>query len=228
MKNRLRLSAALSALTLILSACAGEPGQWAAAAAETEEAAKAESVYQITDYKTKALNEAIPEWVDRYLEEGAAGVEALEIFQDRYVFIARNGGTNVRVLEQWNAGFAVELDFARLAAVRIEKRFTQEASGFPDTAYGSYFEALVRAASDADWTGAVREDDFWLKQLYSEAGENGDGLESYNFMILVTIDKTQLASQIQNLLSRVSPRSPPSGDQIAAINRVRERFFDNF
>jgi hypothetical protein len=220
------ISIASAALLLILSACAGEPGQRAETSAETAEAAKAEPSYQITGYKTKDRGEEVPEWVNRFLEREIAAVEAMPEFQNRYVFIARNGGSNFRALEQWAAGFAVELDFARLAAIRIEKRFTTAAGGFPDKAYGRYFETLIRAASDAGWEGAVKQDDFWLKRLDPEP--DGNGAERYDFMILVTIDKNLLASQIQTLLSRIRPQPPPSRDQAAAVTRVRDRFFDGF
>jgi hypothetical protein len=110
----------------------------------------------------------------------------------------------------------------------MEKRFTLAAGGFPDRVFGRYFETIIRAASDASWEGAVREDDFWLKGYYEGTDENADRDESYDFVILVTIDKAFLISQIQTLFSAVNPQAPMSGDQLAAVNRVRERFFEGF
>jgi hypothetical protein len=227
-KNPLRFVLCFFFSVLLFTACISEPDQRREGEAETEEDAGNEPVYQLTDHKTRAEGGAVPAWIEHYLEGNAAAVETLEEYQDRYVFIARSRGTNFRALEQWLRGFSVELDFARLAAMRIEKRLTQAASGFPDTAFGGYFEALIRAASDASWKGAVVEDSFWLKGFYQEAGENTDSAESYDFLVLVTVDKTLLASQIQSLLSGVKPRVPASGDQLAAFNRVRDRFFEGF
>jgi hypothetical protein len=215
-------------LVLFLAACAGDPAGQSEGRAETEEEAGEEPVYRLTDYKTMAGGGGVPGWVEYYLDGNIAALETLEEYQDRYVFIARSRGTNFRALEQWVRGFSVELDFARLAAVRIERRFTQAASGFPDTVFGRYFEALIRAASDASWEGAVKEDDFWLKGFYQGADGNAAGGESYDFLILVTVDKTLLASQIQPLLSGVKPQAPMSRDQLAAVDRVRERFFEGF
>jgi hypothetical protein len=213
---------------LFFLACVSEPGQQSESKAEAEEAGVNELVYHLTDYKTRAEGGAIPQWVGYYLAGNIAALEALEEYGNRYAFVAHSRGTNFRAQEQWVRGFLVGLDFARLAAVRIEKRFTLAASGFPDTVFGRYFEALIRAASDASWEGAVKEDDFWLKGFYQEADGDGRGGESYDFMILVTIDKAQLASQIQPLLSSVNPQAPMSRDQLAAVNRVRDRFFDEF
>jgi hypothetical protein len=217
-------------LVLFLAACAGDPAQSEGGAAAEEDAGD-EPVYHLTDYKTRAEGGAVPKWVEYYIEGNFVvpeALEALEEYQDRYVFIARSRGTNFRALEQWVRGFSVELDFARLAAMRIEKRFTQAASGFPDTVFGRYFEALIRTASDAAWEGAVKVDDFWLKGFYQGPDGNAVGGESCDFMILVTIDKALLASQIQPLLFGVKPPAPMSKDQLAAVDRVREHFFEGF
>jgi hypothetical protein len=223
---RLRIYAAF--LALFLAACAGDPARQGEGMAETEEDAGDEPVYRLTDYKTMAEGGALPGWVAYYLEGNFTALEALEEYQDRYVFIARSRGTNFRALGQWARGFSVELDFARLVAMRIEKRLTREAAGFPDTVFGRYFEALIRAASDASWEGAVREDDFWLKGFYQGADGNAAGAESYDFVILVTVDKALLVSQIQPLLFGTEPQAPVSKDQLAAVDRVRERFFEGF
>lgn len=226
-KAPLRVCAAF--LALFLAACAGDPARQSEGGPETEEDARDEPVYRLTDYKTRTEGGGVPGWVEYYLEGNIAALEAPEEYQDRYVFIARGRGTNFRALEQWARGFSVELDFARLVAMRIEKRFTQAASGFPDSVFGRYFEALIRAASDASWEGAVREDDFWLKGFYQETdGNAAGGGESYDFVILVTVDKALLASQIQPLLFGVKPQEPMSRDQLAAVDRVRERFFEGF
>jgi hypothetical protein len=227
-KSPFRFSASAVFLTLFLAACAGAPAGQIETIAKTEEAAGDEPVYHLTDYKNKAEGGPFPAWVEYYLAGNIAAVEALEEYQGRYVFVARNRGTNFRALEQWLRGFSAELDFARLAAIRIEKRFTQAAGGFPDTVFGRYFESLIRAASDASWEGAVREDDFWLKGSYQGPEGNAESGESYDFMILLTVDKNLLASQIEPLLFDVKPQAPMSKDQLAAVNRVREYFFEEF
>jgi hypothetical protein len=213
---------------LLFMACISDPGQQSENRPETEEEARNEPVYHLTDYKTRAEGGAFPKWAEYYLEGNIAAAEALEEYQNRYVFIARSRGANFSALEQWLRGFSVELDFARLAAVRIEKCFTLAASGFPDTVFGGYFETLIRAASDASWEGAIREDDFWRKGYYEGTGENADSGESYDFLILVTIDKNLLTSQIQSLLLEVRSQVSISKDQLAAADRVRERFFETF
>jgi hypothetical protein len=219
---------ALAALALMLFACAGEPPQKTERPAPALPPPQKPREYRITGYKGGADGGEIPGWAARYLEGGNAAVEALDEFQGRRVFVAHIRGSNFKALEQWNSFFSAELDFPRLAALRLEQRFTEAAGGFPDTAYGSYFETMIRAASDAEWHGPVREDDFWLARAYTDQAPETGGTETgegYDFMILVTIEKDLLASQIQALLGSLNPQPPPTKDQAAAAERVRDQLF---
>ena len=187
--------------------------------------------WEITDYRDKDKNGIIPVWVDLYFRENISSIENLEEFADHYVFISANSGINFNALKQWNAAFAPDLDFARLAAARIEKRFLNAAITYPDDEYGSFYEALIRAASDAQWTGAEKRGDFWVYRVFYEAVETEEteaGTENYDFLILVIIEKNLLERQIQVLLNNINPDEPLSRDQRNAVNRVTERFFEGF
>ena len=175
----------------------------------------------------------MPEWAERWLEAGISEVEAMYAYQDRFVFISRSEGTNFNALAQWVEWFSPELDFPRLAAARIEARFLSGVSN-PDNVYGAFFEALIRTASDAPWTGAVREDDFWIRRKFYPAEDDiaGEALplveEDWNFLILVTIDKTLFASQLAAVFRNVNPSPRLTREQNNATNRVKDRFFDGF
>lgn len=234
--NRIFPSAILAA-TLIAS-CAGGPAKQVLTPVETSPAPETPEPYIITDYKNKAEGEKIPDWVTLWLEGGADEVENLSAHQDRYVFVGWSEGNNFNALNQWTEGFSPELDFPRLAAARIEARFSSGVP-YPDAVYGAFFEALIRAASDALWTGAVREDDFWICRefpLPDQSAENPD-FESvgpspargrWEFLILVTMEKALFASQFDTVFRSAKPSPLPSKDQIAAANRVKDRFFDGF
>jgi hypothetical protein len=184
--------------------------------------------WDILDYQYKNRDGIIPLWVSSYLMGGNQAVERLQVYEDYYIFVSQNTGTNFSALEQWKAAFNPELDFARLVAVRIEKRFLAAAQSYPDYEYGPYFEALIRLASDSVWEGALRDDEFWLLREFPEA----DGFmvmpEMYDFLILVKIEKSLLASQIRTLFQNVEPLTPLSRDQNTAVQRVQEHFFENF
>ena len=187
--------------------------------------------WEILDYQNKDQGKTIPQWVNFYLEGVNSSIEKIENlaeFQDYYVFIGTNTGTNFGALRQWNTAFSPELDFARLAAMRIEKRFLNAAITYPDDEYGGYFIALIRAASDAQWTGAVKKDDFWLYRSTFDAEDPGESRENYDFLILVAVEKNLLAEQIRHLLANVNSAEPLSRYQRNAVSRVQEKFFEGF
>ena len=174
----------------------------------------------------------MPPWVVLWLEKGNSEVETQDVFKDRFVFVARNEGNTFEALSRWTDSFSQELDFPRLAAERIGERFLHGVA-FPDNEYGSFFEAIIRAASDAVWTGVQREDDFWLHRKYilteeGSPGRNRQGTESWEFLILVSIEKTIFASQLDTLFQNLKPSPVPTKEQINTANRVKTRFYEGF
>ena len=191
----------------------------------TFEPAKTVRAYNIIDFKDKSKGEEIPGWVSLWLTSGNRGLETEKDFQGRFVFVYSNEGNNFRALELLNDNFAPRQDFPRLAAARIEARFSDGVS-YPDIEYGAFFEELIRAASDAAWTGAVRLDDFWVRKKYQPTEE--DETESWEFLILLTIEKSRFTSQLESVFEMIAPDPAPSELQIAAANRVKDHFFEGF
>ena len=229
--NRVLISAILGAA--LFASCLSSTGEQIPITPKTPDAGVAQNPYVITDHRNKASGQVIPEWVSLYLQGGVRLVETLDAYQERYVFISRNEGNNFSALNQWTRGFSAKLDFPRLAAVRIETRFGSGVP-FPDQEYGAFYEELIRAASDAPWTGARRDDDFWIHKTYfpvedEEAGPNqNQESEIWEFFILVTIDKKLFGSQLDTVFRSIELKPRPSKNQIAAAARVKERFFTGF
>jgi hypothetical protein len=197
---------------------------------------------QIQDYQTRAEGENIPEWVNRYLSEGVRGVEEIPEFRNKYVFVSLSEGSNFKALSQWEEAFSPTQDFARLVASRIEARLNAvtQVTFPPDDTLGRFFETLIKKASDAQYLGAVKETGFWFQQFFSVNGENpeGDSLEVpedgaevkrevYDFLILTSIDKNRLESQIDEIFNAAKAIVSPKRD-LSALNRIRENFFEGF
>jgi hypothetical protein len=193
---------------------------------ETGETAKAPRAYTISDYKNKTRGGYIPEWANLWFDSGIREVETLGAFRDRFLFIARNEGNNHNALNLWKDGFSPELDFPRLAAVRIEARFSGGVP-YPDEVYGAFYETLIRAASDAHWTGMIIEDDFWIRRKFMQSEDESER-EDWEFFVLVSIDRTVFTSQLNTIFEKLNPRPPPTEGQIAAAGRVKDRFFEGF
>jgi len=231
---------------LLFGSCVSEASRQIIIPPEVSQITQGPLPYAITDHKNKTGGGGIPEWVNLALASGERGVETLDAFTGRFVFVARNQANNFGALNLWKDGFSAELDFPRLAAARIEARFSYAVPN-PDVSYGAFFETMIRAASDFPWTGAIRVDDFWtLRKFQSDeepggdAGEdfisegnaasdsNGQETENWEMLILVTIERTLFASQFDQIFQNVNPSPPPSRDQRTTINRVKDRFFEGF
>ena len=246
--NKILLSVTLTAL--LLASCAGRPGKRILTSSEMPNTAEGRSSYKITDYKDKINGGNIPEWVNIYLDSGVRELETDNVYQDRYVFVSRNEGNNFNALSQWSRRFSPDLDFPRMAGARIEARLSSGIT-FPDEEFGSFYGTLVCAAFDAPWTGAVREDDFWIKREFFSASDEqnpetsgfnetnteyedmeSSGLprdkEIWEFLILVTIEKSLFASQLDTVFKNVIPKPQPTRDQMNAANRVKDHFLDGF
>ena len=222
--NKIFLSAGLAALFFL--SCINGPGKFVTSPSEVPEPVEESKNYIITDYKNRSRRNNIPEWLSLWLDSGIHAVEAMSAFQDYYLFISSNEGSNFTALNLWNDGFSPELDFPRMAAARIEARFS-EAVFHPDQEYGSFFEALIRTASDTPWRWMVKEDDFWIRRKFIPGDDEPDR-EDWEFFILVSMEKTLFASQMDSVFQNVKPNSRITEEQARAIDRVKDRFFDEF
>lgn len=209
---------------LIISGCAGRAAPRLIRAPEPLEEPEP---YEIAAYQGQDQGNEMPAWLDVYLEKGLRGLESLAEYRQKYVFVAQNSGTNSRLLKQWAENFSPAQDFARLAAARIEARLSAAATAYPDDEYGLFFEMAVKAASDNAYQGAVKEDDYWILRRYPGGEETGIR-ESFEFFILVSIDKSLFESQVNAILNRLNPAPPAGKEQTEAFNRVKENFFDGF
>ncbi|MDR2110593.1 MAG: hypothetical protein LBP32_04725 [Spirochaetaceae bacterium] len=212
---------------LVTAGCASKPKETADQNQAPQYVEKTET-YQVLDHKTRAVGEAVPEWVTRYISDGLSGVETMPQYAGKYVFIGEDSGTNLNALRQWSTGFTVAQDLSRMVSSRIQTRFAGAAAGSPDDAYGRYFEDVVKNSSDATYSGARKESDFWLlKRYFKEDGKTVDR-EVYDFYVLVSIDRALLERQIDDILNGVTPDIPPTREQATAIDRVKEAFYEGF
>ena len=222
--NKLFLFALLG---ILLTSCLTEQPRFVLAPPDEEdESVTTVRAFAITDFKDKDLNPEIPEWANRLFESGVHAVETMENFIDKYVFIARSEGNNFSALNLWKDGFNAMLDFPRLAAARVEARFSAGVH-FPDEVYGALYESLIRAVSDARWTGMARGDDFWFRRRFTAVDDEPER-EDWEFLIIVTVEKIHFTSQLNLIFQNLRPSNPPTEAQRLAFNHVVERFYEGF
>ncbi|MDR2901103.1 MAG: hypothetical protein LBV20_06245 [Treponema sp.] len=224
MKKMLVLSIALAAL--LFSACSSNPDIIPLGPAP--EYQQQTDAYIIIDHKNNVISRDIPEWVTRYISGGVREVEAMPIYQNAYVFIGEDKGTNLQALKQWVSNFSVTQDLARMVSSRVQLRFTNAATGSPDEEYGRYFENVVKNVTDVSFSGARKETDFWLLKRYFQADGQTVEREEYEYFVLVTIDRSLLQRQIDDVLDRANAATQLSDEESAAVIRVKEVFYEGF
>jgi len=167
----------------------------------------------------------IPAWLRSFLNGGIEAVEKLDTYNNKYVFIGMNEGKNISVLNKWIEFYTVTQDFPMLAAARIEKRMYLTVSLYPDDEYGVFYETMMHNAYNTVYTGAVKEDNYWIKTRSENAGESS---ENYNFFVLITIEKNLMQSIIRNMMTKTSTDVTMTTVQSNSVNRLRNTFFEGF
>jgi hypothetical protein len=223
--KKIYVAMAVGLVALSVAGCASKPP---AQNSNAQVPAKGPN-YVVIDHKTMALGGTVPDWLEIYMNGGGLrDIEALPKYKDVFVFVGEDSGTNLNALRQWATGFSVAQDMARLVSTRVQARFAGAAAGSPDDEYGRYFENVVKTASDATYSGARKEADFWvLKRYFKEDGKTVDR-EVYDYYVLVTIDKETLKKQIENVLNGVKPDKPLTKEQQTAVDRVKQSFYEGF
>jgi hypothetical protein len=220
--KKLALAVALVA-ALLVSACSGGPK-----AAKAPGYVEKTDTYILVDHKTKAVGQDVPDWVTLYISDGLHGVEAMDQFKDKYVFIGEDTGTNLNALRQWATGFTVAQELSRMVSTRVQEKFAGAAAGSPDDAFGRYFENVVKTVSESQFSGARKENDFWLLKRYYQADSKKVDREAYEYYVLVTIDRETLERQISGVLESAEQDPAQTSEQQTAIQRVKEAFYEGF
>jgi hypothetical protein len=100
------------------------------------------------------------------------------------------------------------------------------ASLYPDDEYGNFFEIMVKKAYNAEYSGVLKEDTYWVKFFNND--DSISNTDNYNFYILLTIDRVRMESVISGMMAETMAVVTPTDPQRAAINRLRLNFFQGF
>jgi hypothetical protein len=219
----------------VLFSCASQKNLFVFSAPDKSifESWKSNEIGDITESRNMEREPYLPDWLSAYLRGGIEEAERIEAYTGRYLFITSYQGINFAALSKWADGYSVEYDFPLLVTARIEKRMNASNSMYPDEEYGIFYETFLKNSYGGEYQGAVMEGTYWIKtKVY---GSNGGGEqdnaalpEVFIFYILISIDMAALQSTVNNLFSQAFDTSAPKGAQAAAINRLRQNFFEGF
>jgi len=182
---------------------------------------------RIIDVNRIADKNNMPRWLSVYISDGIAAVERLDIYNDKYVFIAMNQGANFAALTKWAENISPVYDFPMIAAARIEKRIISSAALYPDDEYGLFFETMIKNVYRGTYTGVVKEDAHWIsiRADNENTGENGI---IFMYFVLMTIERSSMQTNVRNMIGKSSAAVTVTNAQNSAINRLRQTFFTGF
>ena len=208
MKKIVHLALAVAVLAIIVAGCASEPEP-----TETV-SVTAPPEYQIIDHKTRDFGGSVPDWVTK----SASELEAMPKYQDFYVFVDDQVGQDLEGLKLWARGFSISSEIARLVSTRVEDKFVGAAAGDRNE-LETYLEEVVKSVSEAQYSGARVEQDFWVKRR-----KLSDNTEDYRYLFLVTVPRQQIDDAIQRALNEAEEARNPSPNKQTAIDRVKSAF----
>lgn len=221
MKKAILIVSLVAASVAVIS-CAGAPDK------KPDAMKKAVAKFEVIEHKASSIGGDIPEWVTTYIYDGNTGVEKIDKYKDKYVFIGEDSGTNLNALRMWAQGFNVAQDLARLVSMRVQAKFAGAMAGSPDAEVGRYFENIVKNVADATITGARKDTDFWIyKRYFKDDGKTEDRVV-YDYYVLTTIDKEMLKKQLDAVISGAKADKPLTKEQSTAVDRVKEAFYEGF
>ena len=194
----------------------------------TKESDNSIEIVNITESRDMKGAPYLPDWLSAFLGGGIEEAEGIETYAGRYLFIAGNEGVNFAALNKWAENYSVEYDFPMLAAERIDRRMNVSNTMYPDAEYGIFYETFVKNAYGGEYYGAVKEDTYWIKTRITGGGEYAAQSEVFNFYVLISIDTAAMQTAVYNLFLQAIDSSAPAGAQAAAINRLRQNFFEGF
>jgi hypothetical protein len=194
-------------VAIVAIGCAGEPEK-----EPVEVTAPPE--YEIIDHKTRDFGGQVPQWVTK----SASELESESRYQEFYVFMDDQVGQDLEGLKLWARGFSISSEIARLVSTRVEDKFVGAAAG-DRNALETYLEEVVKSVSEAQYSGARVEEDFWVKRR-----KNSDNTEDYRYLFLVTVPKQQIDDAIRRAIEAADREDRPTPDKQTAIDRVKAAF----
>jgi hypothetical protein len=183
----------------------------------------------------------MPEWLRCYLDADEKRAEELPAYTGDYVFVINEKGVGLSSLAKWSEYFRIEQDFSHAVFLRMYNRLLTESGGRTDYYLGDFFEVFLKKIAGYDFSGAAREDDYWIKVSLEQGladtdAADGDGdaenvaetREEYRYYILVKANKISLQEEITALFADAYSEVKPDKLQAGVISRLQSTLFSGF
>ncbi len=216
-KKSLLVLAILIASVLMFVGCASAPEE----PAPTEIQGTVQS--EVLEHKGSALGlNELPVWVETYILDGITGLEEMSDFSGEYCFVAETAAQNINAAQAWVEGFNMPQTIARNVSTRVEGIFSGAESGAADGEYSTYFENIVKTVTETEFSGARKENDWWVLTRRYDSDSKSKYTDEYRAYVLYTMPKDLLDQQVLSVIERIEQENVLTSDDSATNDRVKE------
>jgi hypothetical protein len=222
MKRFLPAFVALIALTALAGCATPPPPEPTATPIESS------AVYDIIQHKGTTLGvNTIPTWVSASLD-GARAIEKLPEYKEKFIVIVDTTGKNLEGTKLAAANLNAQTEISRYLSIRVRETFAGAQVGDKDK-IESYFERVVKSASEAKFSGFQQSADWWVQvRWYKDAKKKVVDKDEYRVIQIWSIDKAILETQLQAILSGAADQEPKTPEKQRAMDLVQQGFFSGF
>ncbi len=215
-KKNFVVLAVLIASVLMFVGCASTSDEQVAK--ELEGTVKSE----VLEHKGSALGlNELPIWVETYILEGINGLEEMSEFSNDYCFVAETTAENINAAQAWVEGFNMPQTIARNVSTRVEGMFSGAQSGGAEGEYGTYFENVVKTVTETEFSGAKKENDWWVLTRRYDADTKSKFVDEYRAYVLYTIPKDLLDQQVLSVIERIEQENVITAEESSTSDRVK-------
>ncbi len=215
-KKNVLLAMVILASVVMFIGCASTPDE--AVAKELEGTVKSE----VLEHKGSALGlNELPIWVETYILEGITGLEDMSDFATDYCFVAETTSENLNAAQAWVEGFDMPQTIARNVSTRVEGTFSGAETGGAGDDYGTYFENVVKTMTETEFSGAKKENDWWVLTRRYDVDAKAKYVDEYRAFVLYTIPRDLLDQQVLSVIERIEEENTLSVTETETSDRVK-------
>jgi hypothetical protein len=182
---------------------------------------------EIIEHKGTALGiNTIPPWLSEYSQRnGVRSVEALPEFKNMYVVVGEASGSGLQQVQTWANNFDAQQQIGATISTRVASVFKAHENLLPGAvdAQRKYDNAL-NSLVIAQYTGARKENDWWVHTRTTERGSNRQTDTRYTAYVLYTIERSFLDAQIRNKIAQLKDDTP---ELTAAFDAISLQLVEN-
>jgi hypothetical protein len=183
---------------------------------------------EIVDYKGSEFQANPPKWITAYIDGGIPAVEKLPEFSGKYCIIFEMDAENKDSVMLMIANFRAANEIAGRISTRVQSRFAGAQVGDQKT-LETYMESVVKVAREATVSGFFQDGEMWTQlQTFKPGAKKEPDKVIFRGYQLWTIDKDLLKQQIDKILDSTAANEPKTPEKQAAIDRVKEAFYEGF